>query len=426
MTHVDLKYGSSYFHFEYDADRFRVLSPPGGHRPALTDAEIGELLDRPIDSIPIEEKAASGNKVLFVVPDATRDAGAGQIVNLLVRRLIAAGVEPFNMAAIFATGIHRPVTDDEKSSILTPFIVQRLKTLDHRPRDLTQLVRLGETEGGVPIELNRALLENDHVILVGGVTFHYFAGFTGGRKLICPGLASSRTISGTHKLAFDFERLARRSGVGTAQLAGNAVHEAFVEAASKAPPSYCITSIVDGAGGITDLYCGDWISSHWRACDEYAKLHTVTIDEKRPIVVASCGGAPFDVNLIQAHKAIDAAAAACEDGGTLVVLAKCAEGLGRDDLLRWFEPAGSSGTAEMLREGYQVNGQTAWSLRQKAERFDIRIVTDIHEGKIAQTGMKRYESLAAALKGLNEKTPGFVVPEGAKLRIVGDDARPIS
>jgi nickel-dependent lactate racemase len=77
-------------------------------------------------------------------------------------------------------------------------------------------VRVGETSGGIPVELSRAVLDHDHIIVVGGVTFHYFAGFTGGRKLICPGLASSRTINETHKLAFDCERMTRRDGVDTA------------------------------------------------------------------------------------------------------------------------------------------------------------------------------------------------------------------
>ena len=106
--------------------------------------------------------------------------GRGQIVNLVVRRLIANGTAAHEIRIIFATGIHRKVTEAEKAAILTPFIAQRIKTLDHDPRDLMQLVTLGSTSGGIPIELNRALVDHDHVVLVGGVSFHYFAGFTGG------------------------------------------------------------------------------------------------------------------------------------------------------------------------------------------------------------------------------------------------------
>ena len=269
MPSIELKYGGSHFHFEFDPERFDILEPKAAGRP-LTDLEINEKLDAPMGTETIENIVQPGEKVLIVVPDATREVACGQVVNMLVRRLIANGTAAFDISIIFATGIHRPVTDEEKQAILTPFIAQRIKTFDHRPRDIARITRLGETSSGIPVELNSALVENARVILVGGIAFHYFAGFTGGRKLVCPGLASSKTVSATHKLAFDCDRLGRRDGVGTAMLDGNAVHEAFVEAASKVEISFCISTIVNDSGDLTDLYCGDWIESHGRACDAYA------------------------------------------------------------------------------------------------------------------------------------------------------------
>src|SRR5436190_473222 len=237
MATIDLKYGNRSLALEYDESRFDVLRA-AFDKPSLSDAQIGGKLDDPIDAAPLEETIKSGETVLLVVPDATRQTAAGQIVNLLVRRLIANGTTPFEISIIFATGIHRKVTEDERSAILTPFIAQRIKTFHHDPRDLMQIVRLGEASGGIPVELNRALVDHDHVILIGGVTFHYFAGFTGGRKLICPGLASARSISETHKLAFDCEKRDRRDGTGSALLVGNAVHEAFDEATELINPSF--------------------------------------------------------------------------------------------------------------------------------------------------------------------------------------------
>jgi lactate racemase len=416
MASIELKYGRSHYYFEFDADRFDVLEPQAAGRP-LTDFEISEKLDAPIGTATIEEIVQPGEKVLIVVPDATREVACGQVINILVRRLIANGTAPFDIGIIFATGIHRPVTEDEKKAILTPFIAQRIKTLDHRPRDISRITRLGETSIGIPVELNSALVENKHVILIGGITFHYFAGFTGGRKLICPGLASSKTTSATHKLAFDCDRLIRREGVGTALLDGNPVHEAFVEAASKVDVSFCISTIVNDDGELTDLYCGELIGSHRRACDAYSAAHTVNIAEKRDLVIASCGGLPYDINLIQAHKTIEAASHACRDGGTLLILAECREGLGRADFLKWFDSADSDALARDLCEKYQVNGQTAWSLLKNAERFDLRIVTDLPAQNIEPTRMKRYDSLAAALEGL-DRHRGYIIPSGAKTRII--------
>src|SRR6185503_7893596 len=166
-----------------------------------------------------------GDSVLIVCSDATRATGSAQIINLLVRRLIENGISPGDMAVIFATGIHRAVKPEEKIELLTSFIAQRLSTINHDAYDPAQLIEIGMMERGTPIEVNRALREFSKVIITGGVGFHYFAGFTGGRKSICPGLASARTIEATHMLALDFERGGRRQGVGTALLEGNAVSD---------------------------------------------------------------------------------------------------------------------------------------------------------------------------------------------------------
>src|ERR1043166_3693984 len=170
MMVASLKYGHDAVDLEVDPGRFDVLGRDVAER-RLTDAEIGGRLDGPIDSPELEELLEPGHSVLIVVPDATRQTGSGQVVNLLVRRLIANGTAPHDISIVFATGIHRKVTDAEKAEILTPFILQRIKTLDHDPRDLASLVKVGETSGGIPVELNRAVVESDHVIIIGGVTF---------------------------------------------------------------------------------------------------------------------------------------------------------------------------------------------------------------------------------------------------------------
>ncbi|PYS98663.1 MAG: nickel-dependent lactate racemase [Acidobacteria bacterium] len=414
MPEIDLKYGRSSIPVEYDESRFAVLETYDDPHP-LSDVELGDKLDSPIESKPLEEIVQPGESILFVVPDATRRTACGQVINLLLRRMIANGTAPHEMAVIFATGIHRAVTDEEKQTILTPFVAQRIKTLDHSPRDLMQIVRFGETRSGIPVELNRAITEYDHVVLIGGASFHYFAGFTGGRKLICPGLASAKTVAATHKLAFDCEKHDRRTGVATASLDGNPVHEAFIEAASFAKPAFAITTIVDDSGEAVDLFCGDWIASHRAACDAYAKQNTIRISEKRDVVVVSCGGWPHDINMIQAHKAFEAASHACTDGGTIVLLAECGEGLGRSDFLNWFFGVDSAELARRLCESYQVNGQTAWSLLTKTERFKVKIVTALRDNEIKPLRMQKIEtgSLEEYLTG----SSGYILPFGARSMI---------
>ena len=413
MSSINLGYGKSSISFNFDEKVFTVLGKTENQKP-LSDVEINEKLDAPIDSKTIEEIIKPDETVLIVVPDATRKSASGQVVNLLVRRLIANGTMPFDITIIFATGIHRAVTEEEKSEILTPFIVQRVKTLDHNARDLMQFVRLGETSGGITVELNRALTEHDHTIIIGAINFHYFAGFTGGRKLICPGLASSQTISKTHKLAFDCETRKRRENVDTGVLEGNAVHEAFVEAVEKLPPSFAINTFVGDAGFAIDLFCGDWKTSHKKACEVYAEKHTIEVSEKRDLVIVSGGGFPFDLNMIQAHKALDAASRICSDGGTIIFLAECADGTGRKDFLDWFEFETSEKLAEKLCESYQVNGQTAWNLLRIAEKFDVQILTSLNETETGLMRLKKLDSIEKVQNIIGKKSNGYIIPFGAK------------
>ena len=416
MVSIDLNYGNESIKIEFKASLFDVLAAPPGRR-TLTDVEIGSKLDDPIGSGALEDLVTAGDSVLIVVPDATRAAAAGQIVNLVVRRLIANGTAPGEISIIFATGIHRLVTEAEKASILTPFIAQRINLLDHNARNLAQLVRVGETSGGIPVEINRAAVEADHVVLVCGVSFHYFAGFTGGRKLICPGLASTRTVSQTHQLAFDCSTLSRRTGVDTGLLAGNAVHEAFMEAVSFISPAFSINSIVNDPGEPVDVICGDWREAHTAACKVYAGEHTVEITEKREFVVVCCGGTPHDINMVQAHKAIDAASRACVEGGIILLFAECRDGLGRDDFLNWFQASNSRELAGSLCEKYQVNGQTAWNLFRLAETFDIRIVTDLSADDVTKMRLKQVSAGDAVEMIKAAQTSGFILPEGAKLKV---------
>src|SRR5437763_1749026 len=189
--------GKSKIDFDYDDARFEVLAPNQANAHSLSDVEINAALDAPIDCPSLADQIVTGDTVLIVVSDATRATGSAQIVNLLVRRLIENGIAAGDIAIIFATGIHRAVRPEEKAQLLTSFIAQRIRTLDHDAYDPSQMMQLGTMKRGEPIEINRALKEFSKVILTRGVDFPYFAGFTGGRNSICHCLGPPRTIEAT-------------------------------------------------------------------------------------------------------------------------------------------------------------------------------------------------------------------------------------
>jgi len=412
MTQIELAYGRRSFEFNFDEARFSVVTTNRTPKSPLKDFEIGLALDDPIASPPIDELVSSDDSVLIVVSDATRATGSAQIVNLLVRRLVQAGVSPSQMAVIFATGIHRPVTEKEKVELLTPFIVQRLRVLTHDAYDQTKLSTFGTTDSGVTVELNSALKEFSRVFLTGGTTFHYFAGFTGGRKSICPGLASAKTIEATHMLALDFETGGRKAGVRAGALDGNAVHKECERVASLVAPTFSINTIVDEQKQATRLFCGDWRLAHRAACDYYVDHYSVQVASKRDVVVVSSGGFPHDINLIQAHKALDMAALACNEGGTIVLLAECSDGLGRPDFLKWFDARDARALAARLVNGYEVNGQTAWALLTKAERFRVCLLSELPADDVRRMRMVPVRTIDEALEQAGSGD-GFIMPRGA-------------
>lgn len=414
MPKIELAYGRTFFSYSFNDERFSLVDRHSADEHPLSDADVGSLLDSPVDSSPIDEIFKAGDSILIVVSDATRATASAQVINLLLRRLIQAGVSAGDISVIFATGIHRRVSDKEKSELLTPFVTQRIKVLDHDPTDSSRLTQLGTTPRGVPVELNSALKSFDHVILTGGIGFHYFAGFTGGRKSICPGLASAKTIAATHMLALDFERGGRRAGVGTGLLDGNAVHEECDHIAEMISSSFSINTVVDEKQLAVKLYCGNWRTSHRAGCDEYLSEHSVELDEQRPAVIASCGGFPHDINMIQAHKTLDMAANACLEGGTIVLLAECRDGLGRPDFLKWFDEPNARALEERLRENYEVNGQTAWSLMTKAERFRVYLVSALPP-EVVQKMRLIPVGFEEAVAMLGEKGSGYIMPRGAAI-----------
>ncbi len=414
LRKIELGYGRRSFELGFDEARFSVLTTDRIPAAPLKDFEIGAAFDDPIASPAIDELVTNDDSVLIVVSDATRATASAQIVNLLARRLVQAGVSPARMAVIFATGIHRPVTEQEKVELLTPFIAQRLKILTHDAYDQSKLSTFGETQSGVTVELNSALKEFSRVFVTGGITYHYFAGFTGGRKSICPGLASAKTIEATHLLAFDFETGGRRAGVLAGALDGNAVHEECERVASLVAPAFSINTIVNEKKEAARLYTGDWRVAHRAACDYYLDRYSVEIPSKRDIVIASCGGFPHDINLIQAHKALDMAALACNDGGTIILLAECSDGLGRPDFLKWFAETDSPALAARLVNGYEVNGQTAWALLTKAERFRVCLVSELPPDDVRRMRIVPVRTIDEALEHAGSED-GFIMPRGAAL-----------
>lgn len=412
MNKIELLYGTKTLDLAYDPDLWQPLLPTIDDLMPLTKEDILVALANPYDGQSLEEIIDVGEQVVIVVSDATRATGSEQIVPLLIARLMECGLKLNDISILFATGIHRQLTEVEQRRLITDAVYEAVMHYDHDAYDTDNFVDMGETAYGTQVLLNKRLLAADHVILTGSIGFHYFAGFSGGRKSILPGLAAASSIEQNHLLSLDLNEsttIKRRAGVGTGRLDGNAVHEDMREACAMLAPSFLINTILNSDQEIVQVFCGEWYDAHRRGCAEYVERHKVEIAEKRDLVIAACGGAPKDLNLIQAHKALDLAVGALKDGGDIILIAQCADGLGRGDFLQWFQSGSAQAIAQRLKEEYKVNGQTAWSLASKIERFNVTLVSQLPAEQVRQMGMRPAQALDDALKGLEDRS-GYIIP----------------
>jgi nickel-dependent lactate racemase len=404
-------------------DRFDVLAAADADEPELSDARIDDRLADPIGSPPLTELVQPTDRVFLVLPDATRASASDRVTAALLRTFTRLGVPHANVELLVGGGTHRPPTPDEVVRIAGADAARNHVVHFHDAFDAATHVALGTTSRGTPVEINRRLVEADRVILVGAIGFHYFAGFSGGRKALLPACASDRSIQANHLLGFDLGRLSRAEGVATARLDGNPVSEDMEEAARLLPPTFLVNTVLNAQGQLARVYSGHWFHAHRQGCAEYLESHRAIAAERRPVVVVSCGGAPRDINMIQSHKALEHARVVLEDGGDLILLAECPDGLGRPDFLDWFDAGDSAAMAANLANGYRIYGQTAWGIRWKSEAYRVRLVSSLPDDQVRHMGMISHPSLEDALAESGDG-PGWVIPFGlATLPVLAEASR---
>jgi lactate racemase len=413
MQTVSLPYGSTGFAMSFAPERFQLVAPVD-----VTTASEEQLL---VDSPPLAEIAAN-RSVLIIVSDLTRPTGSLQFLPRLLNELRAAT----HIGFLFSTGLHRPLKDEDKITIVGPEIFKAYTMLDHWPDRDNQYV--GTTSRGNRVAVDKKVFDFDLTVLTGSIGFHYFAGFSGGRKSMVPGVASQESIQFNHLLVLNQNGPGRNPDVRVARLDGNPVHEDLVEAVSLVgKPLFVFNTILNKHRRIEKIFLGHWLNAHRAGCETYLQTHSVPLVEKRPLAIVSAGGFPRDINVIQAHKAYEFAQYAVTPGGTIILLAECREGMGHSSFFPWFEHQDLAVFEAKLRENYQVYGQTAYSLLTKARRFNLILVSALPPAVVERMGLTPASSLEDALK-LAEKqtagTPGYILPFGADALPVTREAHP--
>jgi nickel-dependent lactate racemase len=294
---------------------------------------IEEALSDPIGSLPLSQMLKGRERVLVVVDDYTRSTPVQKILPCLIKELEGAGVKKDGIKILVALGTHRPMTEEEMIKKFGPELAKQYPILNHPWWDPSQLIHLGETEKGTPILVNRIVNEVDFIIGVGQIVPHRVSGFSGGCNIVQPGICGEETTGKTHWLSARFRG---REILGKIE---NPVKDEIEQVALKAGLKWIINTIQDGTGRTVDAVAGDPILAYRKGGNRSLQVYQAELPRDADIVVADSH--PYDSELWLASKGIYASELAVKQGGVVILVSPCPEGV-------------SPSHPEVLEFGYQT------------------------------------------------------------------------
>ena len=414
---IEIPYGKGTQPLTVEDSRLRgVLTPTHTeHVDADQQELVREALANPIGSAPLHEIAKGKNKVVVITSDHTRPLPSSLTLPLYLAE-IRKGNPDADITILIATGVHRSPTKEEMLSKYGPAIVENEKLLVHNANDDSSLVFMATLPSGGELWLNKLVAEADLVVSEGFVEPHFFAGFSGGRKSILPGVAGRRTVLYNHNASFIHARESRQGN-----LDGNPIHRDMAFAAETAKLAFILNVLLDGDKRIIAAFAGDSVKAHEAAC-ALCRAQTSVPAVEADIVVTSNGGYPLDQNIYQCVKGLTAAEACVREGGVIILSAGLGDGHGGEAFYHWF--ADRKDADEVMRDIVNVPaGEThmdQWQaqilarVQQKAfcifvtEEVNRAMLEDMHMGWAPD--MDTAMAMAGARIGVEASVT--VIPDG--------------
>lgn len=401
---VSLPYGRDVVRVAVPAERLiGVYSPREVAPVADVRQEVVRALRAPIGTRPLRELAAGARKVVVVADDNTRLTPTDAIVPVLLDELNAAGIADSGIVVVIALGTHRPMTDDEIVAKLGREVVRRVAVRNHDYKDRSQLVDLGTTPNGTHIAINREVYEADFRIGVGSIVPHHIPGFAGGAKIVQPGVCGEETTAETHLLSVR----APRSYVGVAD---NPVRTELNSIARRVGLDTIVNTVLNRNGEVVKAFFGDVVAAFDGGVRLAREVYSVEIPEEADIVLSSSH--PCDLEFWQAHKTLYPSDLAVKEGGIIIVVTPCYEGVAKThlDMLGVTSRSAAEVRAMVARKELEdeVAAALAIAWAQVKERETVYMVSDgIPAADVRKLGFTPFrtaqEALAAALEA---KGPG--------------------
>ena len=403
---IDVPYGERRFTLgrEPNIQEFNIIE---GKRSTIDP--IGSALAAPIGSPRLKDIVRSGQSVIIITSDITRPCPSHLLLPPLLDELAEGGITDDAVTIVFAMGIHRRHTPQEQSSLLGENVWRRIRCLDSDP---DQVVLVGTTSRGTPIEVFKPVFEADVRIAVGNVEPHYYAGYSGGAKALVPGVCSNKTVDQNHAHMIEL-------GASIGQLEGNPVREDIEEGAALIGLDFILNVILDDQKRIVNAVAGHPLKAHRIAAQIVEELRGVDVSELADIVIVSPGGYPKDINLYQAHKALHTAAVMVRQGGTIIWVAECKDGFGQPVFESWMRRSEPEVILNRIGEKFIMGGHVAASVTRIKQRASIFLVSELSPEVVSQCGMRPFTRLDSALQaakaeqGIEPRI--LVLPQGSAI-----------
>ena len=360
---VRLEYGKTGLDVDLPEGRdIRTLAYKDAPPIPRPEQVLGEVLARPTGSRPLSELARGRASACIVICDITRPVPNEMMLQPMLEQVERAGVPRDKITILIATGLHRPNEGDELIELVGENIASSYRIENHHGTVLDEHTYLGDSPRGVPIWIDTQYVEADLKITVGLIEPHLMAGFSGGRKLICPGIAALETIKVWHGPDF-LEHPKADCGI----LNGNPVHEENTWIGRKTGCDFICNVVIDSERRPLKFVAGDMEAAFQEGVDFVRQVIVDTVPKPVDIVVTSCAGYPLDTSFYQAVKGLTGALPIVKEGGTIIIAASLSEGIGSAEFTSLFDenPSLEVFMERILGKDYFVMDQ--WQLEELAK-----------------------------------------------------------
>ena len=371
------------------------------------EAEVRRALSEPIGSPRLKDIVHPGETVAIVTSDVTRPMPTAVVMPALLDELYAGGVRKEDVTLAFALGSHRKQTDEEKRKLAGERAWNEIRCVDSDPDDC---VSYGMTSRGTPVDITRVVAEADRRILLGNIEYHYFAGYSGGAKAIMPGVSTRAAIQANHSRMVLPEAKA-------GALETNPLRMDIEEAGAMVGIDFILNVVLSEHKEILKAVAGDAVKAHREGCRFLDKLYRKELKEPADIVLVSQGGAPKDLNLYQTQKALDNAKHAVKDGGVIILIGSCKEGLGERTFEEWMTTAPAAHSLiERIGREFRLGGHKAAAIAMVLERAEVDLVSELPDDFVRSVFLEPYKSAQEALdhafKKLGKNAKVLAMPYG--------------